>query len=341
MRLFYFLPLLVLTVESARAADCYNLSTPSCDNLYINSAIDLTGASGAAIEITVSGNVIINADITLNGQNGTHLTTDNTDGVLGGPGASGGGGIFSADGEAGDGFTSSDGGAGLNNGVCNPGGGGGGGVNSPGAAGSKCNPSDSEGIAGTTFSFPSPFSGAFGGGGGGAYLVSPLVYDLGGGGGGGGGLHIQANGTITIKNGVKISARGGNGGNATNLGGAGGGGAGGVIWLEANGEIKNAGIFDVRGGAGGRNTKASAPRGGNGGKGGDGLYRLESNGTVISGSGLKNFGSDSKLTSDISCGTIAAAKENKNLTLQLMMGFMLSMIFGLGIKTLSRFRELT
>jgi hypothetical protein len=353
MSLFYFL--LCLSLPSLSFAQtCTEASFPAgggtvnCTTLTINNAVNFTPSSGAApLEFIVTGDVVINANITIDGQAGKDSTsTDPTPGGVGGPGASDGGGISVSQGEPGLGGTPSDGNSHTNNGVCNHGGSGGGGILVAGQDGALCaagGPPNAppEGIGGVASGFPSPFRGGFGAGAGGAITYSGPQYDIGAGGGGGGGLHIQStSGIITIKNGARISARGGNGGNSLALGGAGGGGSGGVIWLQSILAINNKGIIDVRGGTGGINTSTATPRGGAGGSGGDGIFRSEIAGVITDSTGLTSFASPGSLKSDISCGTIVKPNEDKPLALQVMIGFALAFVLSFAFKILFRSRRI-
>lgn len=344
MRLFLFLVILSIS-PSAFSQACTEASFPAmggvvnCTTLTVNNPVTIAPNDLAApIEFIVTGDVIINANITIDGAPGTPLSIDPSNGGNGGPGASEGGGLSIGDGQSGTDFSASDGNSHVNNGVCNHGGGGGGGINEDGRDGIQC-PTGAlpVGARGTASGFPGAIRGGYGGGAGGAFPVGGGLYDLGGGGGGGGGLYIQSTGgTITIKNGVKISARGGRGGNAINLGGAGGGGSGGVIWFDSPTAIINKGIIDVRGGDGGVNTKVSAPRGGNGGRGGSGVFRAVVAGVITDEEGLSSFASSSSsLKSEITCGTIATKNENQNLMFQMMIGFALAMM----LRILFQFRK--
>lgn len=311
-----------------------------CTSLKINNPIDLTGNGDAnAITVTnVTGNVEINANITLGGASGVTDIGIGTAGALGGPGASDGGGMGLPDPEDGNSAGAVAGPDGktpvLADTPC-ANGGGGAGFLALGQNGSFCpTASTAVGQAGAIalaaeFDYTlAAFRGGFGGGAG-AYGNASQV---GGGGAGGGALHIQATGLIIIKSGVIISSRGGNGGNNTNDGGAGGGGSGGAIWLVSSTGINNNGIFDLRGGAGGTNSN-----GANGGDGADGVYRLESAGAITNGSGYRNFASSvADLSSDISCGTIASPKEEKKNIIFMGIGFILSVLIGFVLKTLFR-----
>lgn len=343
MRLLYFLFLLTIP-NLAFCIPCnettFNVAAPlntyNCTTLTVGAAgINKTGAGNAdPLQIIVTGDVVINGNILLDGANGVTLTADNTPGVAGGPGASGGGGISGNLGEDGQGLSVNDGVAGVNNGTCGSGGGGGGGVLLAGDNGAICSTPGTVGSGGSALAYAGTIRGGFGAGAGGARAFM-AGFDLGGGGGGGGGLYIQSTGgTITIANGVLISARGGRGGDSVDEGGGGGGGSGGVIHLDSAIGIINNGIFDVRGGDGGVSTKVAAPKGGNGGRGGDGVFRLEVATVFTDGTSRQDFSSgvpassSQSLKSDIACGTIAKPNEEQNLLFQMMIGFILALTFG-------------
>jgi hypothetical protein len=344
MRLFYFL-LLSTIPNLAFSIPCdettFNVGSPNntyiCDDLTIGPAgLNKTGDGNAdPLQIIVTGNVVINGNIILDGANGVTLPIDNTAGVSGGPGASGGGGISGNAGEDGAGFSPNDGLAGQSNGTCGSGGGGGGGVLLPGSNGTICTIAGPVGDGGSSLAYGGIIRGGFGAGAGGSRAFMG-GFDLGGGGGGGGGLFIQSTaGTITIANGILISARGGRGGNSVDEGGGGGGGSGGVIHFDSAISIINNGIFDVRGGDGGTSTKVAPPIGGNGGRGGDGVFRLEVGGVFTDGTSRQDFSNgvsvnnSNNLSSDISCGTIAKPNEKQNQLFQMMMVFFLVLCFGL------------
>ena len=333
MRLFLFLGLFSLDAFSAPPACDESDLVPgavlnTCTSLTINSTVNLTGSSGGTIEITgMTGDVNINANIILNGADGITISGDNIPGVNGGPGAFGGGGISVNLAEAGQGLSPADGSAGINDGPCSSGGGGGAGANSDGTDGATCTSGASIGAKGVSPGFPGPFAGGFGGGAGGEFLTGPGVYGLGGGGGGGGALLIETTGTINISNGVRISARGGRGGNSVNPGGAGGGGGGGTFSFTAA-SLNNQGIIDVRGGSGGAST-GSLPRGGVGGAGGSGVARFDIAGVITDLTGLQDFSTNggsstssrSNLSSSISCGTISKHTDHKNSFFMMVLGF--------------------
>jgi hypothetical protein len=342
MRFIYVLPLLLSINAWALPHDCTeaDLATPSdiigdCLTLKINNPVTVSASSGLnRIWITgITGDVEVNANITINGSDGGSAVNAPAGGNgLGGPGASDGGGNgFSGPEDGGtnlppDGKTPS-----LIQSPCSSGGGGGGFL-TVGASGLNCvssTPPSNGGSANTSefdFTFAN-FRGGFGGGSG-AYGDDARV---GAGGGGGGAFHIETFGAIRIARGVTISARGGNGGQELTNGGGGGAGSGGVIWLVSTAGISNKGTLDVRGGAGGKNTVTGA----HGGDGSSGLFRLESAGVVTNGSGLKTF-TDKSLKSDISCGTVSKKEETLPLNLQMMSGFLVALFIGALLKILFR-----
>lgn len=330
-----------LTTLAAPPFDCNSSDFPlsggtvTCTSLTIDTPINFPpDPSALPVEFIVSGDVRINASIDISGQHGVHYSADNSPYITGGPGAGEGGGISGNEGAAGSDFGDPSNGTSHNTngfGSCNHGGGGGGGITTAGEDGFPCAFVSVPGQGGDPYGFPSPLRGGFGGGAGGAAYDNISVYDSGAGGGAGGALHINASGTITIKNGVSILARGGNGGNAISLGGGGGGGSGGVIWLESPFPIINKGIIDVSGGAGGINT---AGTGGNGGKGGDGLFRAVEAGVVSDSIGRTDLSVTSqKLKSNISCGLVSEDKDHSFFFSQLAFGFLMIAI----LRTLFRF----
>lgn len=142
------------------------------------------------------------------------------------------------------------------------GGGGGGGFGTSGGAGGYA------GASGSTYGNEQilPLIGGSGGGGGSGYGY-PTAYTGGAGGGGGGALLIASSGTIIVNG--SITAKGGQGSNATVS--AGGGGSGGAIKLIAN-TISGEGTISASGGSGGL---SAAGGGWYGGYGGNGKIRLE------------------------------------------------------------------
>lgn len=335
MRLSYFLIPLSISF-SVFAQNCDHTSFPlnggtvNCATLRVDSQVVLNrsyGVGSSAITFIVTGDVEINADINLNGKDGVRITTDTEDGGAGGPGAGDGGGIALTSELGGSDGPPYSGAASSNDGTCNHGGGGGGGVSSAGETGENCPDGtfSTPGVGGlkltaAEFNFPAPFRGGFGGGAGGAKPLGGSVFDAGAGGGGGGAIRIRSTtGRITIKNGVAISARGGNGGNSIDIGGGGGGGSGGAIWLEAPvGGIINRGILDVRGGTGG--TKLNGTKG-NGGRGGDGVFRINNANVITEGTGI-SYPARTKLNSSIACGTINE-EENNNFIFSMALSFLI------------------
>ena len=222
-----------------------------------------------------------------------------------------------------------DGSAGIVDPSCSSGGGGGG-AGSAGVNGFACPLGSSTSLGGSQFAFPFPLTGGHGGGAGGEKAVA-AAFDLGSGGGGGGAIYIDAIGTISIADGVRISSRGGRGGNSVNIGGAGGGGGGGNIRFVSASAIINRGIIDVRGGDGG-GVRVASPQGGIGGAGGSGVFRTEIGANPPNDlTGLQDFSSGtqtsstSSLKSDISCGTVAKKNDN-TMMFQMMMSFMFILI---------------
>jgi hypothetical protein len=360
MRLFYFLILFSLPF-AAFAAPCTDANfagASPANNYYLCDSLTLstTGINKKGdgnpdpIFIEVTGDVVINANIIIDGNDGRTILGDNDFTIPGGPGSGGpggwsGGGINSSTAEPGQGVSGQDGTGGLaDTSGRDCGSGGGAAANKTnGTQGNVCFDGSSgtdTGLPGTaigTFPHnptnpPTPFDhfGGYGGGAGGPKAQALNIYDLGSGGGGGGGIYIKATGTISIGNGVRISARGGAGGKSAFNGGGGGGGSGGTILLESPVSITNKGIFDARGGQSG-STRSASPHGGAGGTGGDGFVRLEINGVPNDlPTAYQDFSTPvGNLKSDITCGTIAKKNENQNLMFQMMVGFSLVTLLSL------------
>lgn len=345
MRLFFILLPLIFINESF-ALDCVSGSPTAgqvqinaggvwnCDNLIINVPLSLTGAGGPILKINVALDTQITADIILNGANGINGNSAPLNGSLGGPGATGGGGV--------DGLSTPENAEDLiGNNLANgkaafpdpcPHGGSGGGLFTAGNAGSVCPGNLTPPPAGgdpaylTEFDFGPMFRGGYGGGSGGLF-----TGDVGTGGGGGGALHIISNGNVTIASGVTIQARGGNGGNALVDGAGGGGGSGGAVWIQSSGVISNSGTIDLRGGNGGTNITSS----GNG-IGGDGVYKFEDSIQTTTGSGLTSPNVTQSLKSNISCGTILPQNNDSRIYFQMLAGFFIVMMMSSLIKTLFR-----
>ena len=323
-------------------ADCYTADIDpfgpyDCNSgtLYINSTLQRRNpdiSSNLAPLTIIADNIVIEADIVMNGADGATSFTGTDEGGAHGYGGTPGGSVLSGVPTSGGIEGPEDGKLGTDEpgSECASGAGGGGSFSSPGQPGTVCRISST--ISGTALAgaggsqAPLSFIGGFGGGAGGT--VGSLNSGLGGGGAGAIKIETRAGGTITIANGVRITARGGRGGNSASIGGAGGGGGGGYILLKAT-TINNQGILDVRGGDGGTSTLVTFPRGGDGGRGGDGIFIIEENSVQTTGTGIQDFStglpttSRSSLKSDISCGTLAKKNENTML-FQIMAGFLLA-----------------
>jgi hypothetical protein len=117
------------------------------------------------------------------------------------------------------------------------------------------------------------------GGGGGGYFNAILGTGSGGGGGGGGGtIIITAGGSILLGT---VSANGGGGGKGTGVlgkGGGGGGGSGGVVIVRSAASTVTATSLSVNGGAAGSGSSDN-----DGGAGSPGRIRIDTSGTVPSG----------------------------------------------------------
>ena len=318
--------------------DFINNNSAGCTSLTLDGANIVIIGGSSKLWTGFSGDVVINTNIILDGGNGGINVSDPDPGGAAGPGADKGGGFSLGSNEPGGSNSASDGKAPVPESMGSPcsNGGGGAGFHTRGKDGLKCATSveaiaqgGDDVLTSGLFDFGASFRGGFGGGAG-AFGSDSVI---GAGGGGGGALHIETTGTITIKKGVTISARGGNGGNATINGGGGGGGSGGAVWLVGSAVSFN-GTIDTSGGTGGRNNNTGA----HGGNGSEGRYRIENGPEVTEGHGIASGGSSGKkLSSDISCGTIGVAKENKNETFQMLTGFMMALMMGAMIKILSRF----
>lgn len=333
MRLFFCLSLLFIPSLSFGQSctentllgpgNNFNCTTLTISSTGLNRSADGTGTP---IIVTVTGDVFINGNVSVNGGDGFTIVDISDLPSQGGPGASRGGGISGNEGEPGgpnfppdpeEGLSS------LRSNSCENGGSGAGGFNTSGGSGLDC--ADAPAVTGGSAWGIFPLTrGGYGGGAGGSYDVAS-AFNFGSGGGGGGAIHIiSTGGKITIASGVTISARGGNGGDVNSPGGAGGGGSGGVVLLDGALGVFNSGIIDVRGGRGGINSGT----GGQGGAGGSGVYRIVNAGVTTEGTGITTSFSP-KLKSDISCGTIAQKKDDNNLFLQVIAGFGIVFMIGL------------
>lgn len=264
-----------------------NTRVYNCASLTVNnsSVFNNVTTPGSSVIIKVQGTVTINGTFSLNGANGTELTT-----LGGNPGAGGSkGGDAQTNGPGFDGLGSGGGKGGLRvfDGSSNSigGGGGGGGHNSislatdgtDGDLGGATSPA-SKGLKGSSSQSESQFENSFvggsGGGAGGAGFTNPTNVSGATGGGGGGALRIMAGGDITI-NGT-LEAKGGNGGSDGGTIASGGGGSGGSIWLQTNGNITGSGTINTSGGTGGVGLGA-----GDGGNGAKGRIRLDDSDGIV------------------------------------------------------------
>ncbi len=202
-------------------------SSVTIDNGVTFSAKDWNGTVGGILAFRSTGTVTVNGTILANGGNGSHTTTEDGGGGIGG-GFRGGGVGFSSNGIQGESIlgvgtestaANSNGGGGGNRGGGDTGGGGGG-NGAPGLSGFD------GGIGGSTAGTTTLTTMVFGGGGGGS--TQDYQPDGTGGGGSGGGIVFIDTDIINTENGL-IAANGGNGGNQN-----GAGGAGGSIFLKAN-----------------------------------------------------------------------------------------------------------
>lgn len=264
-----------------------NIRIYNCTSLVINSSSIFSNVttSGDAVVIKVQNTVTINGTFSLNGANGTDLSSNG--GNAGAGGFKGGDSQTTGPGLNGLGTGGGKGGLRVFDGVSNSigGGGGGGGHNSSSLATDGIDGDlggavsvGSKGLKGASYQsenqFENSFVGGSGGGAGGAGFTNPTNVRGATGGGGGGAIRIIAGGDITI-NGT-IEANGGNGGSDGGTIGSGGGGSGGSIWLQTNGNITGTGSLRTLGGGGGLGLGA-----GDGGKGAKGRIRLDDSDGIV------------------------------------------------------------
>jgi hypothetical protein len=334
----------------------------NCASLTVGAAFNFIGDTGitAPVVIKVTGDVIINNTLSVNGASGAIGKNDDGSGTNQGFGGIPGRGGF-AGGDTGIDATTV-GGNGVSGGYTGAGFGGtngtesGIGVASGGGGGGACFggsafagvdginlgavSAGAGGAAGTSNyapenNFKSLLVGGSGGGSGGPSADSGDNYDMGGSGGGGGGaIHIMAGGDITI-NGI-IRANGGNGGAGFEYSGGGGGGSGGAIFLEALGDVFVNGSISANGGTGGAGAPSSAnATDGNGGNGSIGRIRIDDQDGSWSGTGTVtpsayqavvdlDLLSVTQIDSGISCGSIQRVDEQKNF-----FNYFLGMVIGL------------
>ena len=330
----------------------------NCASLTIGAAFIFIGDAGATppVVIRVTGNVIINNTLSVNGANGGAGNNDDgvTDQVIGGipgrggfaggstgvdsttPGQNGNDGGYGGAGfggtngsEGGFGWASGGGGGGGcfggsavagNNGVTS--GDFGTGIGDGGAAGLLTYAPESN--------FKTLLVGGSGGGAGGPSADSSDFYDMAGSGGGAGGaIHIMAGGDITVNS--SIRANGGSGGSGFEYSGGGGGGAGGAIFLEALGDVIINGSITAIGGSGGAGAPNVGTIASDGGNGSVGRIRIDDQDGNWSGAGTVNpaayeavvdseSGVVTQIDSGISCGSIAWVDEKQNNFFTLFLG---------------------
>ncbi|OFZ25032.1 MAG: hypothetical protein A2381_13240 [Bdellovibrionales bacterium RIFOXYB1_FULL_37_110] len=330
----------------------------NCTSLTIGAAFNFTGDAGvtAPVVIKVTGDVIINNVLSVNGANGGVGNNDDgiADQVIGGiPGRGGfAGGSTGVDSTT-PGQNGNDGGyggAGFGGTKGSEGGlgwaaGGGGGGGRFGGAAIAGNNGITSGDIGTsiglggaaglsTYAPESNFKillvGGSGGGAGGPSADSSDPYDMSGSGGGGGGaLRIMAGGDITINS--SIRANGGHGGAGFEYSGGGGGGSGGAIFLESLGDVIVAGSIIATGGSGGAGAPTIGTTVSDGGDGSVGRIRIDDRDGNWSGAGSvtpaayeavvdSDSGVVTQIDSGISCGSIALVDDKQNIFFTLLLG---------------------
>ncbi|HUU01046.1 MAG TPA: Ig-like domain-containing protein [Myxococcota bacterium] len=253
-------------------------------NITIGTGATVYGTGNVPLQLLATGNVTVNGEIIVSGQDGVNGYYDPADGGRAGPGGGGGGGGGDGDstmpstggdgapagaggGQAsGTGTPSGDGGgvgagAGISGGCGQAGGGGafgGGGGNGGGDSGPG-----SGGAGGAANAMGSDYNGGCGGGGG-----STCGPNCGGGGGGGGGVLVISaldGGTVTIRG--ALFADGGGGGNGhVGTGGGGGGSGGRIVITTTGGSIIIEDTLSARGGDGGPAYRSDGGGGGGGGR---------------------------------------------------------------------------
>ncbi len=253
-------------------------------NITIGTGATVYGTGNVPLQLLATGDVTVNGEIIVSGQDGVNGYYDPADGGRAGPGGGGGGGggdgdsaMPSSGGDgapagagggqaAGTGTPSGDGGgvgagAGIWGGCGQAGGGGafgGGGGNGGGDSGPG-----SGGAGGAANAMGSDYNGGSGGGGG-----STCGPNCGGGGGGGGGVLVISaldGGMVTIRG--ALFADGGGGGNG-HVGTGGGGGASGgrIVITTTGGSIVIEDTLSARGGDGGPAYRSDGGGGGGGGR---------------------------------------------------------------------------
>lgn len=259
----------------------------------IPSGVVVTVTGAAALDLKVSGKVLIAGTLLLDGGAAVD-TTPGANGCSGNvgastPGAAGPGGFAGGSTSYGNlNAVNGDGpgggiGAGNGQSYGNGGGGGGAGYGTGGTAGNNAGSTSTAqpgGAGGPTYVGIS--NGTLQGGSGGGAGGYGTAYNSGGAGGGGGGGAVRIQAPEIVVTG-KISANGGKGGAMIGGcdGGAGGGGAGGAIWLRGGKVDFSAGILSAIGGQGGSIDAPAGSDGGAGGAGGAGKVRVDSPTAVL------------------------------------------------------------
>lgn len=255
------------TTSGTLAGGTYNYSS-----FIIDAGVVIQATGTQPLLIYVTGDVIINGQLSVNGAPGSDGITY----VVGGPGAFG----VAGGGNGGDGsFASGAGpipgmdGTGSGFGTLGDGwsGGGGAGHEAMGLSSGSSFGGYGGNPYGTSSLEPQVYGGSGGGGGSGGYDCG-----AGGGGAGGGIIGIYSCKNIVIGPTGQITARGGNGGSDGNGNcGGGGGGSGGSVWLATTDSLINDGLIDVSGGIGGASQVPGSPYYGTGADGASGRIRLD------------------------------------------------------------------
>ncbi len=253
-------------------------------NIIIGTGATVYGTGNVPLQLLATGDVTVNGEIIVSGQDGVNGYYDPADGGRAGPGGGGGGGggdgdsaapssggmgapAGTAGGQAAGAGTPSGSGGGVGAGAGISGGcgqaGGGGAFGGDGGNGGGDSGPGSGGQGGTANATGSDFNGGSGGGGG-----STCGPNCGGGGGGGGGVLVisaLSGGMVAIRG--ALFADGGSGG-AGHVGtGAGGGGSGGrIVITTTGGSLVIEDTISTRGGDGGPAYRSDGGGGGGGGR---------------------------------------------------------------------------
>ena len=260
-----------------------------CSSLVIDNSVSINEGN-TPLRILVSGNVVINAALTIVPQNGSNAIMGSAFAVATAEGICGGfnGGSYEVTPQSypGEGPNASNGGHAsesfiastfmVDKGTGGGGGGGNGSSGNPGIDGSHTAGGPGGMLANWDFE-QEVFGGAGGGASGAAVDGAFTSYTGATGGAGGGSLIIQAQGAINITAAGAIMVNGGDGGNGLGHSGGGGAGAGGSIYLQSASSISIAGTLSLQGGSGG----TGAGNGGDGGDGGVGRIKLAAPGNIL------------------------------------------------------------